>query len=586
MGYFLRYRLNLKIFLSFLSIILITTVTALSIGYSMMRSSLENEQTLRLNDSLSAYFNEIKFKQDECLAAVRNLSGDEDIVNFISAGNTDELEKRLGKYYRMGLFDIIEVEDEYGVVLVRAHDPEKSGDIKIGQKIIKEGLTGRTVVSYESGKSGVAIRAVAPVVKENRIVGLLMFGKLFSIDFVEKIKKLTGLESGIYRFDSKIISTYRGIDKLTPFQLEELKKTGTLLIRSEEGKSKCLYKFQALFNDKKEFWGAISLRIIEENNEQFFSYTGRLLFLMIMIGFFLSLLAYIILAANINQSLEKIIHGINNFSINKDGALINVNSNDEFKTIAASINNLSKKLYNYNKQVKKLQEDMIRSAKLATVGQMAAGLAHEIRNPLSSVKMMSQIVRSRYLSDGKGLSEITTVMEEIDRINNLVKDLLEFSKPGPMNFSRHDVNDVIRNVLNLYKYNIEHQNIIVEADLDKSIPVVCLDGEKIKLCFINFVANAIEAMPDGGVLKIKSRIVNKQINIFIGNTGDKIPEEDVDKIFEPFFTTKKEGTGLGLAMTKLILERHYGNVYVDSSDKDTFFRIVLPLKIDDYISIV
>jgi signal transduction histidine kinase len=115
---------------------------------------------------------------------------------------------------------------------------------------------------------------------------------------------------------------------------------------------------------------------------------------------------------------------------------------------------------------------------------------------------------------------------------------------------------------------------------------VCLDGEKIKLCFINFVANAIEAMPDGGVLKIKSRVVNNQINLLIGNTGDKIPDEDIEKIFEPFFTTKKEGTGLGLAMTKLILERHYGSVYVDSSDKETYFKIVLPLKIDDYISIV
>ena len=478
MGYFLRYRLNLKIFLSFILIIIITTVTALSIGYSTIKNSLENEQMLRLDDSLSAYFNELKFKQDECYAAVKNLSEDSDIAELVAEKNIAGLEKRLSPYYRMGLFDIIEVEDEKGAVLIRAHDPDKSGDLKIYQKIIKEGLAGQIAVGYESGKSGIAIRAVAPVSRNGEIKGLLMFGKLFSEDFISKIKKLTGLESGIYRNNSKIISTYEGIEELDDKQKDKLKSAGTLLIRKVEGKNSCLYKFQALYSDRDQFWGAISLRLVEKDNELYYSYTGSLLFLMIMIGFFLSLFTYIILAANINQSLEKIINGINNFNITREGTLIDVHSNDEFRTIAESINNLSIKLFNYNKQLTRLQDDMIKSAKLAAVGQMAAGLAHEIRNPLSSVKMMSQIIRNRHLRDGEGMSEITTVLEEIDRINNLITDLLEFSKPGPMNFSKNDINDVIRNVLKLYKYNIEHQNISVEKKLDDNIPLTCFDGGK------------------------------------------------------------------------------------------------------------
>ena len=586
MGYFLRYRLNLKIFLSFILIIIITTVTALSIGYSMMRKSVEKEQMLRLDDSLSAYFNELKFKQDECYAAVKNLSGDTDIADRVAAGDREWLERRLGHYYRMGLFDIIEVENEIGAVLVRGHDPDKSGDLKNYQEIIKEGLQGKTSVGYESGKSGIAIRAVAPVVKENKIVGLLMLGKLFSEEFVNKIKKLTGLESGIYINSDKIISTYKGLEKLTPEQIRILQSSGTLLIRNEEGKNCCLYKFEALYNDRDEFWGAISLRLVEKDNELYYSYTGSLLFLMIMIGFFLSLFTYVILAANINQSLEKIINGINNFNINNEGTPIEVDSNDEFKTIAESINNLSIKLYNYNKQLIKLQDDMIKSAKLAAAGQMAAGLAHEIRNPLSSVKMMSQIIRSRYLHNGEGMNEISTVLEEIDRINHLISDLLEFSKPGPMNFSKNDINNIIRNVLNLYKYNTEHQNISVETELDDNIPLICFDSEKIKLCLINFTVNAIQAMPDGGILKVVSAYDSSRIRIDISNTGSKIPEEDIEKIFEPFFTTKKEGTGLGLSMTKLILERHYGTVSVESSSDLTVFKIILPLKLDDYITIV
>ncbi len=411
-----------------------------------------------------------------------------------------------------------------------------------------------------------------------------MFGKLFSNDFVGNMKKLTGLESGIYMGKNKIISTYSGFDSISEENLTNLRKKGSLLVRTD--KDKYLYKFKALYTDRGDFWGAISLRIIEKSNEQYISYTGSILFLMIMIGFFLSLLSYLILATNINQSLEKIINGITNFNITKNGALIDVKSNDEFKIIAESINNLSIKLYKYNLQVKNLQEDMIKSAKLATVGQMAAGLAHEIRNPLSSVKMMSQIIRSRYLKPGEGISEISTVLEEIDRINNLVRELLEFSKPGPMNFSKFDINDIIRNVLNLYKYNIEHQNINVSEEIDNEIPMIYLDGEKIRICIINFIGNAIQAMPDGGTLIIRTSVLQNRISVVISNTGDKIPEEDIEKIFEPFYTTKKDGTGLGLPMTRLILERHHGSVAVESSDELTSFKIILPLKLDDYINIV
>ena len=117
-------------------------------------------------------------------------------------------------------------------------------------------------------------------------------------------------------------------------------------------------------------------------------------------------------------------------------------------------------------------------------------------------------------------------------------------------------------------------------------PLHALTGVKMKLCLINFTVNAIQAMPDGGILKVDSILEKNKILIRISNTGNKIPDKDIDKIFEPFFTTKKEGTGLGLAMTRLILERHYGTVNVRSSDELTTFEIVLPLKLDDYITIV
>ena len=586
MGYLLQYRLNIKIFISFIFIIIVTTVTAVSIGYFLISSSIEKANMVRLEDSITAYYNEIRFKEEACLKAVRTLSTDNEIIDLIINNKIDLLEKRLGNYYRIGIFDIIEVERTDGTVLIRGHDPEKSGDLKIEQNIIQAGLSGRTIVSYERGKSGIAIRAVAPIEKEGRIISLIMVGTLFSKDLVENMRKLTGLDNGIYMGSSKIISTYPGIDVIDKVRIEELLKKDTLVFQEEIDGNNYYFMLKALYSAEQQYWGAINLVINKNSNDQYLSYMGRLLFLMILIGFFLSLIAYLILASNINNSLAKIISGINNFSISSDSPIVDVKSNDEFRIIAESINNLSKKIFNYNQQIIKLQDDMIKSAKLAAVGQLAAGLAHEIRNPLSSIKMMSQIIRSRHLSDKGGLPEVNTILEEIDRINNLVKDLLEFSKPGPMHFSKNSINVILLNIVNQHKYNMEHQHIILECFLDETLPEIYIDSEKIRICFINFILNAIQAMPDGGFFTISSKAHGNNVVIEFRNTGQMIENDIINKIFEPFFTTKKEGTGLGLALTRLIIERHSGSIQVESNRKDTVFKIILPLRSTDIIPIV
>lgn len=578
MGYFLRYRLNIKIFVSFVFIITVTTFIALSIGYQLIKSSVIKANTIRLEDSITAYYNEIKFKEEECLKAVRTLSRDSEIIEMLESNNIRQLEKRLLNYYRMGIFDIIEIEKTDGSVLIRGHDPEKSGDIKIDQNIIQAGLAGKTGVSYESGISGIAIRAVAPVESGGEIISLLMVGTLFSKDLVENMRKLTGLENGIYKGSRKIISTYPGIETIGEERIKALLETGTIMFSEKIDGKTTYFMMKALYSEEQEFWGAINLFISQGTDNQYLGYMGRLLFLMIMVGFSLSLIAYLVLASNINDSLVRIINGINNFSISRDTPIINVKSNDEFRIIADSINNLSRKLYNYNRQIAKLQEDMIKSAKLAVVGQMSAGLAHEIRNPLSSIKMMSQILRSRYSDGREGAEEINTILEEIDRINSLVKDLLEFSKPGPMHFSKHDINILIQNTVKQHRYNIEHQNIKIEYSLDPHLPAVYIDGEKLKICFINFIINAIQAMPEGGVLSVSTEGKNNELVIEIRNNGKMIPEKDLKKIFDPFYTTKKDGTGLGLALSRLIIERHYGKIEVSSTEKETLFRVVLPLR--------
>jgi signal transduction histidine kinase len=299
---------------------------------------------------------------------------------------------------------------------------------------------------------------------------------------------------------------------------------------------------------------------------------------MLVIGFFLSLLAYLILANDINNSLSKIIKGINNFSMDNNLQIIDVKANDEFRIIADSINNFSEKIYKYNQQIIQMRDDMIKSAKLAVVGQLSAGFAHEVKNPLSSIKMMSQIIKNKYLKGTDGSDEINTVLEEVDIIDKLIKNLLEFSKPRPMSFSSCDINELVLDTVDIYKHNIKHQNITVEYRLADKLPFLSIDREKIKICFINFITNAVQAMPEGGKIIIATMLQNDKIVAEFNDNGSPIAQENINKIFEPFFTTKKDGTGLGLALSKILIERHYGTVNVSSNEQETIFKVTLPLE--------
>ena len=575
---FLRYKINIKILISFIFIIIITTNISLLISYLLFKVSVEKSNATRLGDSSTAYYNEIKFTKEICLDTASILSKDSTIVDLVSLGDRASLEDILINYYRIAIFDIVEIVNIDGSVLIRVHDPEERGDFKAEQNIVIEGLAGNTVVSYESGKSGIAMRAVAPLEKDGKIIGLLMIGKLFSEKLVEDMKKLTGLDNGIYWKDIKIISTYAGLETIDDNIMEELLENGSVMFEKVIDKDKYYLMLKALYTDDEHYWGAIALFSKEQSNARYLPYVKRTLYFMLMIGFLLSFLAYIVLANNINNSLSKIINGINHFNIESNLQAIDIEAKDEFKIIAESINSFSEKIFKYKQKIIQMQDDMIKSAKLAVVGQLSAGLAHEIKNPLSSIKMMSQIIKSRYIKVGDGSDEINTVLEEIDRIDKLIRNLLEFSKPKPMNFSYYDINELVLDTINMYKYNFEKQNITVEYNLVENLPALFIDSEKIRICFINFIVNAIEVMSEDGKLIISTALQDDKVAIEFKNNGPAIAQEDIGNIFEPFFTTKKQGTGLGLALSKLIIERHQGIIGVASNDKETSFIVTLPLK--------
>jgi len=227
-----------------------------------------------------------------------------------------------------------------------------------------------------------------------------------------------------------------------------------------------------------------------------------------------------------------------------------------------------------------LEQQVLQNNRLATIGQIAAGTAHEIRNPLTSIRGFIQILKD-VLMENHLMTELNytdIMLDEIDRINKLVNEILLLGKPRNINYKQLDINKVLLEILPI----IENQGVLygveVRYQLDSTLPFVVADSELLKQVFINIAKNGIEAITDGGVVTISTKVDegNKRIMVMIYDDGPGIPNYLVDKIFDPFFTTKETGTGLGLSICQKIVHDLGGTIRVSTKGFGTTFQVFLP----------
>lgn len=239
----------------------------------------------------------------------------------------------------------------------------------------------------------------------------------------------------------------------------------------------------------------------------------------------------------------------------------------------------------------RLYERLKERDRLAALGEMAAGLAHEIRNPLSSIKGAAQFLDPEQLPTADA-EFLTVIVEEVERLNTVVTQFLEYARPMRSSFVAADLNDVLTRTVKLLRGHELPDAIEVKLDLEPDLPVVHCDADQLKQVFINLALNAVQAMPKGGVLSITTRTprantwrltddaprrVADQVELRFADTGEGIPDHMRDRIFIPFYTTKRKGTGLGLAICHRILKNHGGGIEVESrAGQGTTFVLRLP----------
>jgi two-component system, NtrC family, sensor kinase len=320
----------------------------------------------------------------------------------------------------------------------------------------------------------------------------------------------------------------------------------------------------------------------------------------------IAVLSWLVIWQVVGRPVKALHEGTEHLASGDLGYQIDVRSSDEIGELARSFNGMSRELeaeHNENaawtrtleervdqktRELKKAHEHALHTEKMASIGKMAAVLAHEINNPLSGILTYAKLLRKWTDRDDAGQGRRKDVSEALDliavesrRCGDLVKNLLTFSRTTPMNLQPTEINKVIERSLKLVQHQFDLAGVHVELQLDPDLPLVQCDGAQIEQVLLALMMNAVDAMPQGGNVWCTTRHDREEhvVRTVVRDDGSGIPPEILPRIFEPFLTTKEtgRGVGLGLAISQSILERHNGKIEVQSeAGRGTTFTLTLP----------
>jgi len=294
--------------------------------------------------------------------------------------------------------------------------------------------------------------------------------------------------------------------------------------------------------------------------------------------FGIGLLLSIILAKRYTRPIEDVVKAARNVARGNLDQEIRTERKDEIGELAKSFNHMVGKL----QEERVLEERLRKAEQLAGLGQFSMSIAHEIRNPLNFISLSIDHIQKKYEPREEGGKEqfdslIRNIKNEILRVSRFAESFLEFSRPLKLNLQKADIGKLIEEVLELVKAKAEKDKIAIITELG-ALPVIDLDTGFIKTCLYNVILNAFHAMPDGGKVTIRTAKTAGKLSIAVEDTGVGISAEKISKIFDPFFTTKQDGIGIGLALTKRVVEEHKGRIEFRSiEDKGSVVTISLPL---------
>lgn len=342
---------------------------------------------------------------------------------------------------------------------------------------------------------------------------------------------------------------------------------------------------QRCHGTKRRLIGVLNVNYsLAETNRRIVEATRLSIFSAMAVILFSSAAIFLVIIRCVRQPLNNLVDNMARVEEGDLSVRMTPRANDEIGRLIASFDSMVGKLDKAKMELEEYHfQQMERADRLASVGELAAGIAHEIKNPLAGISAAMTIIRHDFPDDDPRKEIIGEVVEQVNRLDKTVNDLLFFGKPAPPEPALVDINGILRKTLLFALQHKGGKRIEKRLDLADELPGVFVDPKQVQQVFLNLILNAVQAMEaDGGTLTVESLLVERNGKLWvrstIADTGPGIPSPIIGKIFTPFFTTKAQGTGLGLAICHKLITQHGGTLTVTSEDGNgTMFTIDLPV---------
>jgi len=467
--------------------------------------------------------------------------------------------------------------------------------------------------------SGMMLKAAVPVFDSgNEFQGVLVGGILLNRNFeiVDKIKEVVyegevykGLETGsatIFQGDLRISTNVKNKDGSRAITTLVSKEVADAVLGQgnrwvgEAFVVNSLYitAYEPIQDIDNVIIGSLYVGVLKQPFDDLLQNTLMTFLGIAVVGVILIIIIAVQQAKSISQPLKKLQEAAGSIANGDYAHGVSIRAPLEIEHLASSINQMAKKLelekneleewgltlekkvLERTEEIRRIHSQLFRSEKLASLGKLAAGVAHEINNPLTGILTNSSLLLEDMEKGDPRRDDVEIIVKETIRCREIVKRLLDFAKQTKPQKKLTSVNALIDNIILLVRNQTSFRNIVIEKKLEENLPDILSDTDQVQQVFINIILNSAEAMVKGGMLTIRSRLsqTGEYIQIEFSDTGPGIPEVNKERIFDPFFTTKEHGTGLGLSISYGIIEQHGGTITVESTlGSGATFIIQLPV---------
>jgi len=546
------------------------------------------------------------------------------------------LEQRLRIIAREGELDILTVLDAEGRVLFRTANPEASGDDLRELPVVRRALAEQRLVSgtiiihqalleREGAKlaerayfdllqtpqarpterrfeaDGMALAAAAPLRDERgRIVGVILGANLLSrrFDIVDRVKDVVfqsqtyrGKDIGtatIFRRDLRISTNVRNQDgsraigtRLSAPVAERVLDRGEIFAdRAFVVNDWYITAYEPIRDPDGEVIGILYVGLLEAPFARVRASAAGGFLAIVAASTLLSLLLLFLLTRQVLKPIGRILSMSHKVAAGDLSARVSGRHSGELGLLVRAVNAMADAIARREAELERMTRAQIgQSEKLASIGRLAAGIAHEINNPLTGVLTFAHLLREKLNMQEADRGDLDVIIRETTRVREIVRGLLDFARESPSRQEILDLNEVIRATMKLVRSQKEFARVLIEESLADGLPLIRGDRNQLQQVLLNLSLNACEAMPQGGTLTVKSFAGETRVGFSVADTGCGIRPEHMEKIFEPFFTTKPigKGTGLGLSVSYGIVQQHRGTIEVQSEpDRGTLFTVWLP----------